>query len=104
MLNPDLSRSESDVPSHHLEASVTQNLLEREYIAAVYQVIGGEGMAAKMGVETSYSCFLTDTLQNQPNCLIAYRITIQAQEQVIVIISDGLGPEMENIPLENFLS
>lgn len=41
----------NEVVSVATSQSVAQNLLKREYVSAVYQVVGGEGMAAKVDMQ-----------------------------------------------------
>ncbi len=46
MLPDNILRGKVDITSNHLQAGVSENLLEGEDIASVHQIVGGEGVPA----------------------------------------------------------
>ena len=50
MLADNILGGKVDITPDHLQAGVSQNLLEGEDVPSVHEVVGGEGMSAEMSV------------------------------------------------------
>jgi len=74
-------------------------LLKREDIATVYQVICGEGMAAKVDVKTLHSGLSREPLEYQLDPISSHRFAIQGEKHAVLVRIKRFWPEVENVPL-----
>jgi len=64
-----LSLGEVQVPVNHLQSRVTEYFLERINITAIQKIVNGEGVPAKMGMQSSDARLLLQSGEEQPSDL-----------------------------------
>ena len=52
MLHRDLGRCQGDIVPDHLKSAVSKDLLKREHIPAIYEIVSSEGMAAEVDMQS----------------------------------------------------
>lgn len=77
MLNGNLLRSNCNISSYHLQATMTKYLLQEEYVAPVNQILCGKRMAAEMDMEALNFGSLGEPGKDQLHGVGTHRLSIQ---------------------------